>query len=219
MACKAVQSLAIRNKVSGVKILACVPASRMYSQSLNSILGQITTHSVRFWIDPTRVHPDTSSECLRKYSEGRDVALNGGYDGMFCAEDDIIMPSNAIQRLVDVAGTDSVAMGWNALRQSPHTTCAMKSTHRAIPVPISEVKGVIEVAGNGFFCTYIPSSILLAVPFRRHELGHAPDVPFAQDCERAGIKQYCVSDVLCWHMLDDHTAIAPSNTGLLKMGV
>jgi hypothetical protein len=140
-------------------------------------------------------------------NRGRTLALDGGYDAMLAVEHDMRIPPEALQALWDTGAP--VAYGVYVFRQAPTIinacerypqgsinmgeSLSLRSTRAAKRRP-----RVVEISGVGFGCTLIRREVLERIEFRDSE-GGGCDIPFAQDCLKAGIKQVADMSVLCGH--------------------
>lgn len=145
------------------------------------------------------------------YEKARQWALVGDYDYLFTVEADMVIPPDALTRLLDVIenqGAD-VAYGLYCFRNtstwSAWTQLDMRQG-RSIRKDEDAARAawgkVIDVAGVGLGCTLISRRVLEAVPFRVDEFH--PDVHndwvFAYDLQQAGFKQKCDLGVVCGHI-------------------
>jgi len=156
----------------------------------------------------------------RKCNEARDLVLRMGYDALMIVEGDVIVPPEALRRLVAVEA--DVAYGlvihthgwptWNAC-------CELKDeAPGAIPISLfpemaREAWGkVIEVDGVGSSCMLIHRRVLEALtfwgPYRATPAEFARfqrscDWFLAQDCKEAGFVQKNDTRVICGHIETD----------------
>jgi hypothetical protein len=136
-------------------------------------------------------------------------ALAGGYDALLTVEHDMVLPPGAVERLwaVDadvVYGVYLLRHGSNvvnALEASQGRNIGMSLTFAPRLLAQAQRAGVVEVSGVGFGCTLMRREVLERIPFRPDgEGGQAPDIPFATDCVRAGVRQVAHFGVLCGHV-------------------
>ena len=147
---------------------------------------------------------------VRKYNDARQIALLGGYDALMTVEHDMIVPRDALKRLV---GMDAdVAYGvyvwrfgfpyWNAytlLRADRGTPISIQSE-----LALEKWGQVIDVEGVGNGCTLIRRHVLEAVEFKWSpgEFGCC-DWHLALDCQRLGFVQKCDLGLVCGHIAVD----------------
>lgn len=143
---------------------------------------------------------------VHQFQKGRRLALEGGYDAMLSVEHDMIVPSDALDRLW---ATDAgVVYGCYQLRHKMRSVNLFRyENSRSVGMSLSlyprdlnlaRQQGWIEVSGAGFGCLLFRRQVLEGVPFR--DAGNAPDLPFASDCVRRSIKQIGRTDVVCGHI-------------------
>ena len=197
-----------------MKILCFVPQTRTIEPSLASIRNLDTAwHEVVFefasmgddqtahrWINVTH-----------KYQAARRMALEGDYDALMCIEDDIIVPADALQKLI--AADADIAYGMVTWRREPHCWSAAyvsgpgESDHITFDMDMNKARAawgrVIDVIGCGLFCTLIRRNVLEAIDFRLPSTARCCDFYFAWDAYVAGFTQRCDTTVLCGHIMED----------------
>jgi len=195
-----------------MRILVYTPMLRLYGRALQSILR--LEYPGRFDItlckggniqpgDDKRTGFDVVTE---KYNHARDLVLTGMYDAMLAVEDDMIVPPDALTRLL-ATGAD-VAYGlycwrnmgfhkWSAYTELADVSGTSLDTD---PEAAKAAWGqVIDVQGIGMGCTLIHRHVLETFPFRTHK--HACcDWGLALDCQAEGFSQKCDLGVVCGHM-------------------
>jgi hypothetical protein len=143
---------------------------------------------------------------VHQFQRGRQLALEGDYDAMLSVEHDMIVPPDALDRLW---ATDAGAVyGCYQLRHKMKSVNLFRyENERAVGMSLSlyprelrlaRLQGWIEVSGAGFGCLLFRRKVLESIPFR--DAGNAPDLPFATDCVRKGVKQIGRTDVVCGHI-------------------
>jgi hypothetical protein len=144
--------------------------------------------------------------CVFQFQKGRQLALDGGYDAILMVEHDMVVPVDAAQKLWNtnagvVYGCYQLRHNMRAVNLFQHMgTRNIGMSLSLYPRELQEARrrGWTEVSGAGFGCLLIRREMLVQVPFR--DTGNAPDLPFAQDCEKAGIMQIGRCDVVCGHI-------------------
>lgn len=151
--------------------------------------------------------PEGNRNITNKYNHAREIAL-GGYDALMTIEADMIVPPNAIERLLNVDA--DIAYGLYVSRHGPHPWLAFE---RVTP----EIKGsksmgetweerdrmmgcIIESQGVGLGCTLIHRPVLEAIQFRLQDEYVANDWYFAVDARANGFKQAHHCGVICGHI-------------------
>lgn len=195
-----------------MRVLAFTPtfAAGPRPETLASVRAQVfdgvLIHEVS-WVNP---YPGADMRnVLAQFVRGRELALTGGYDVLWCVEHDMQCGPDALARLAATGAP--VAYGVYVLRHG----AAVLNTWEKLPqarnlgeslsltpgkLRAARKRGVTPVSGVGFGCTLIRRAVLEQVPFRSGGLGsEAPDMPFALDCVRAGIRQVADFAVLCGH--------------------
>lgn len=151
-----------------------------------------------------------------KYVDARAAFLAGSWNYFLCAESDMILPLDALQKLADL-DTD-IAYGVYCWRERPTDWSAYTSltvdagssiTKR--PDTARECWGkVIEVAGVGQGCTLIKRHVIEAMPFRGRK-GAGCDWCFSIDAQYNGYTQLADLSVICGHINKD-TVLYPDIT-------
>lgn len=163
-----------------------------------------TVHEVS-WQTP--IPGEKFKNVVRQYQRAWQMALDGGYDALLTVEHDMVLPSNAVQKLWE---TDSpVVYGVYMLRHGVPTLSAWQYVNnRSLGMSLSlypqEVKaakqrGWVEVCGVGWGCTLIRRNVLERLTVHGNDEHDAGDLAFGIDCVRAGIKQIARFDVPCGH--------------------
>jgi hypothetical protein len=140
----------------------------------------------------------------RKYADARCVALEGDYDAMLCAESDMLVPADGLEKLaaLDV----QVAYGLYAMRHKELAWCAAteltEMKWRSLSADPDQARAVwgqvVDVKGVGLGFTLIRRDVFEAVPFRNWR-GVSNDWAFGCDCQGLGIRQVCHLGVVCGH--------------------
>ena len=145
---------------------------------------------------------------LVKYQGAQHRAIAEGYDALLFIEHDMLVPEDALQKLSAVDG--DVVYGVYLFRRARPVVNALR--HLNVPnlgmslslfpdeLATAWKREIVPVSGAGFGCTLIRKSALAQIPMRRSEGHPAPDMPFAIDCHKAGIKQMAHFGVLCGHI-------------------
>jgi len=145
---------------------------------------------------------------LHQYQTAETLVHERGYRALFCVEHDMWLPEDALDKLDEVDAP--VVYGVYMFRNNKPVISAFRAVKAAYPdMPLSYYpeelheaykQDVIQVSGAGFGCTLIRKEALELAPFRAADSGNPiPDMPFAQDCMRLGLRQMCRMDVRCGH--------------------
>jgi hypothetical protein len=155
---------------------------------------------------------------LYQYRNARQQVLSGGYDALLTVEHDMIIPEDALVKMLDTNA--DVVYGLYRFRQKqPILNCCRDVRSRWADMSIEffpeliakgKRQGWLECSGCGLGCTLIHRRVLEVVDFRRTETGHpSPDLPLAADCMRNNFKQVCRFDVECGHIKPDGSVLWP----------
>lgn len=178
-------------------------------ETVASIVAQQTHHWVTWEVSRRNPYPGRDMRnVLAQYSYAREQTLRGPYDALLTVEHDMVLPQNAVQTLCDTPA--GVVYGAYLLRHGGQVLNAwqyigpqglgMSLDRYPAELAAMQRAGVGRVSGVGFGCTLIRRQVLEAIPFRQDGGEHAPDMPFALDCNRLGITQLARFDVKCGHI-------------------
>ena len=146
---------------------------------------------------------------LAQYQSIQAEFLAGPWDALLTVEHDNRLPdANALQRLWDTPG--DIIYGPYLLRHVLPTLSAWQYIGgRNIGSPLTEypgelaqarAAGIWRVSGVGMGCTLFHRRVLQACFFRADNgLWFAPDIPIAEDAQRAGFESYANFSVLVDH--------------------
>jgi len=171
----------------------------------------------------TGVTKQDHENTLYQYRHARQMILEGDYDALLTIEHDMIIPEDALVKMLD---TDAdVVYGLYMFRHRTPILNALRDVKaRWVDMSVSffpelAKKGIkqgwLEVSGSGFGCTLIHRRVLEKLDIRRVENGShpCPDMPFATDCLRNNFRQICRFDVPCGHIKPDGTVLWPTGEG------
>jgi len=155
-------------------------------------------------------------DLCQKHNEARQMALDGNYDAVFFAENDMVFTPNT---LLDLYAVDAdVAYGLYCNRHGYHRWLAFSFIQGLHGVSVSQDEELrrkvwgkpFETFGAGLGCTLIRRNVLEAIEFRTHpEHKVADDWLFAEDCRNAGYKQAHHFGVLAGHIRPDGYTLWP----------
>ncbi len=140
-----------------------------------------------------------------KYEAARQFALDGGYDAIWFAEYDMLMPPDALRKL-SIADSD-ISYGLYVWRRQPHLWSAYKVLWKNTGYSICHIPEVaraawgtvVDVAGVGHGCTLVQRHVLERIHFYRDGAACA-DWWMALDAQEQGFRQVCDLSVVCGHM-------------------
>lgn len=146
------------------------------------------------------------------YEKMRRVALAENYTAIWCVESDMLVPPDALTKLLAVDAP--IVSGWYVLRHGARTPNLMQyglqNTDRTASIGSSmdwEVlrrhlergETTIPISGGCQGCLVIRRDVLPQFSFIRETRG-APDMDFMRYCFQNGIKQMARLDVRCGHI-------------------
>lgn len=147
-----------------------------------------------------------------QFERGRELCLAGDYDALWTVEHDMVVPRHALQAMYYTNAP--VVYGVYLFRHKSWTLSAFRYDNDVnvgmslmqYPQELEQAwqAGQWDVSGVGFGCTLIRREVLEAIPFRGGtDAIKYPDLPFAQDCIRAHVRQVARLDVPCLHWCED----------------
>lgn len=151
---------------------------------------------------------------LAQYTKAWELAAD--YDALLTIEEDIWIPPNAIQELLEIEA--DVVYGvyqfraWpliNAWRYTGPNEMGQSLTCFPEELALCRNWGTAVVSGVGLGCTLIRKPALLAATPRPGMNGNACDIPLAADWLKAGLKQMANFNVVCSHWTDDEGWVTP----------
>lgn len=146
---------------------------------------------------------------LAKYRRAREMACRDGFDALVTVEHDMVLPSDALQKLADTVAP--VVFGVYVLRHGSNVLNAWQyKGDRNLGMSLSlfpnELRilrraGVGRVSGVGWGCTLIRRDVLERAPLTDGG-GDCPagDIPFALWCLRNKVEMLARFDVECGHI-------------------
>jgi hypothetical protein len=141
-----------------------------------------------------------------KHNQARKLVLNGGYDAMLHIDADMVVPADAVDRLIALDA--DVAYGLYVSRHTPSRWLCF--TDIATATVLSDDKDrarqvwgkTIVSIGAGMGCTLIHRHVLERIEFRTDGMMGA-DWNFAQDCAAYGFSQAHDLGCVCGHINGD----------------
>ncbi len=188
-----------------IKILAFTPEHPTYGikpQTRESVQAAVDNYDGPIdWLVSRGDNPmaGPSENVTYQHNKARDIVLNNGYDALLSIEADMIIPEDAINKLVEVDA--DVVYGlyvWRhkAKRWSAYTTLnlwggeSVSLNHDGIDAR-NAWGNVIDAAGLGMGFTLISKRVLETVTFRLHDGTHSwIQEEYAADFKQMGIDPY-----------------------------
>ncbi len=208
-----------------MKVLLYCPlypkSPRIYARSLQSIFTQDYPEPIEMVFGKHDGAKIGINDLVEKHNRARQWALEDGYDALFLVEADIILPYDALSRLVAV--DSDVAYGLYCGRHGNHQWLAFselrKNTGKSYDLNrrwcAANWGQVIETKGVGMGCTLIHRRVLEQIEFRVNG-SMADDWYFSLDCQEKGFSQKHDLGVICGHILHENNppkTIWPSIAG------
>lgn len=148
-----------------------------------------------------------------KHNEARRMVLDGDYDALLLIEADMIVPPDALSKLValdvpvaySLYVTRHVPHKWLALTRLTADDCEFVSDDPDYARRwFGDGTQAIETQGAGMGCTLIRRDVLETLAFRLDKFGaNADDWAFALDCVAYGVLQVTHCGVVCGHIDND----------------
>jgi hypothetical protein len=180
-------------------------------ESVDSVNAQVSTAEYQHVISWHNPYPEGDlRNVTEQMNHGRELVLEGGYDAMLSVEHDMLIPPDALQKLIEceapvVYGVYVFRHGvpiLNAYEKYPHPSTNVGESLTLKPKKLANLmkQVVVEVSGIGFGCTLIQRDVLERIPFRHREGDTGgSDVEFAMDCLKYDIRQLAHFGVVCGH--------------------
>jgi hypothetical protein len=164
--------------------------------------GQFSHHVS--WHNP--FPPGDKRNVLAQFQRGRQMTIDDEYDGLLCVEHDMWVPPNAAQAMWNTPAP--VVYAPYLLRHNSNVLSTWQWTDgrnlgmslTLYPKELAALRkaGAGPVCGVGFGCTLMRREVFGLLDFRGPD-SQPPDLPFAMDCIRAGIRPWGRFDIECGH--------------------
>jgi len=172
-----------------LRILGVTAVHRLEDETIQSIISQRCSWELDWFFPIYNIQdPDTPSWGLNivyKYEKARQIAIALNYSHLFLLESDIIAPSDALERLINLNA--DIALGLYRLR--PEWSGGSYIFPRLEPN-----SGIREPNGMNFGCTLIGTHVLREIEF---DIGL--DGSFYQQAKAKGFKILCDTSLLLGH--------------------
>ena len=175
------------------------------------MMGSVSQQTFTDYVHEVSYHNPYPGQKMRnvlaQYQRGQQLCLAGEYDAMLTVEHDMVLPPDAIEKLLD---TDAdVVYGTYMLRHgTPCLNAWQYVNDRNLGMSLSlypnelrklQAAGQGRVSGVGWGCTLIRRNVLERMAIRGAGDSDAGDMGFATDCLHAGIEMIARFDVQCGH--------------------
>jgi len=186
------------------RILVHMPVGRIVPQSLESVIGLdregLVVDDFFTWHD---TYPKNSIKwghnIANKMERARNLALMN-YDYLFNVESDIVVPRNALKRLLEEI--HDVATGLYRLRPTHSGTSAYGFRPWGLSRWVTEEdikdKRTLLLESTSFGCLLISRHVLEGIKFDQ-----GIDSSFSASCKKKGYEMLLVPDVRCNHIDED----------------
>lgn len=199
-----------------MKILVVCAMHQLYLHSVRAMFVQQWDGPLDFLFLSGGDSEDGYQSVTDKYERARHQALQGGYDYLFCVEADMLIPPDALHKLIAIDA--DVAYGLYCWRHPP--ALGMWNTYPIVTsssgYSLSHNKDEARacwghlalVAGVGLGCTLIKRRVLEAITFHHAWGDETRPIPvhcdwmLSEDCQRLGFVQAMDLSVVCGHILD-----------------
>lgn len=148
------------------------------------------------------------------YEKMRRIALAENYSAVWCVEDDMLPPADALTKLLEISkATDApIVSGIYVLRHGANVPNLMQHGRSveigssmewaAVKRHLARGETVIPISGGCQGCLVIRREVLDGFSFMRETRG-APDMDFMRYCFTRGVRQVARLDVRCGHIESD----------------
>lgn len=148
------------------------------------------------------------------YEKMRRIALSDAYSAVWCVEDDMLPPADALTKLLETSkATDApIVSGLYVLRHGANVPNLMQYGRSveigssmewaAVKRHLARGETVIPISGGCQGCLVIRREVLEGFSFIRETRG-APDMDLMRYCFQNGIEQMAQLDVRCGHIESD----------------
>lgn len=216
-----------RPRIPSQKIMAVVPVYHQYEAAKESrdnvhIPYDCTIEWV--YVNSPDITVSKHDDVLWKYQYARDLFLAGDYDILWCVEDDMILPANILDTMLEGMHQKNAGILYSVYnsRHIPSQLNTFTYLRADMGVVITHYlcvrnqHDVIPVMGAGMGCTLIRRNVMELIPFRLDQEYPGPhqDWWLAIDANALGIPQFCDMRAHCNHMQDEHTVIVPDFSSL-----
>jgi hypothetical protein len=197
-----------------IKVLFHSPVLKFYPKALESWLDlDIEGIALDYYFtnfDPFNPDPDWLKNIAFKMTKAKEIALAGNYDYLFNVDADIILPRDALKRLL--SHKLDIVSGLYRLQMAHEGTedYAIKIEDKDGKWKVPELGkdfnfgDLIKICFCPFGCLLISTKIL-----KKYNLKLTIDGEFTHQCNLFGIPMYCDTGVKCQHIAVDGKILTP----------
>lgn len=204
-----------------MRILVFVPCANLDARTVASLAAQDYDGAFDVLFSFDNPHGVWTAQAFRNvqlnYEKARQVVLSQGYDALLCVENDMILPPDALRKLVE---TDApVVSGLYVLRHGAHVPNLFQwgassdiggAMHwDALRAHIDHGETMIPISGGCQGVVLLRRQVLTGFSFIREHNG-APDMDLMRYCWTRNIPQVARLDVQCGHV-DGETVLHPKD--------
>jgi hypothetical protein len=190
--------------------------AELYPRAMDSILNQDWEWQLDHmfmsggdrWLNGAHVRSSAYLNLSRKYERAREIAVRCGYDAIWQAESDMVMPPDALKKLAQVDA--DIIYGLYVWRHGdPKWSCyTTLDKRRGVSIIDEDVNlarkswdRVIDSKGVGNGCTFIRRSAFTEMEFHAPSNGWVScDWMMSLDAQRLGLQQKHHLGVVCGHI-------------------
>lgn len=199
-------------------ILVFTPVLRLEAETVRSIFALQWEGAISFLSQKDNPSGNPFADHLHQYQRARETFLAGSYDGMLIVESDMILPADALKRLIaletDVAygcyiyrggGVVNILERYSPDARNPGESLSIRHLWQA-----AQKKGVIECSGSGLGCVLIARKVIEEMPFADSMTFGGKqffDFPWTCAVYEAGFRMMADCDVQCGHIDADGTEL------------
>lgn len=195
-------------------VLFATPHNRLQPETIRAVFTQTYTgHRDHFFTCRNEI-PAPGENIIAAYQRIQAVfRAEPAYTHLFIVENDLIIPPDALERLLAVEA--DISYGTYCFRRgSPVVNVMHKDTTDPLtgyPELWAKAWGrVTDCAGLGFGCTLIRRHVLQRFDLRSDYGGGDADTCLAQDAKKAGLTQRADLGLLCGHITPNDTVLWPA---------
>lgn len=206
-----------KDVMSRSRILIFCPTARLEPETVRSVLAQkLGFGDVMFTFDNPYLYGfrRPHDNIRLNYEKMRQIVLSQGYQKVFVVESDIILPDDALEKLLEIEAP--VVTGLYVLRHGSSVPNLMRFNNG--PEPGSAMTWLeaipcwdetIEVSGGCMGCLLIDRSVLENFSFISEDSHSSHDNELMRYCWKNGFKQMARLDVQCGHIRPDGVVLWP----------